>query len=313
MSGFFYAFLLTITFFPLPSHSKSTLITSMKFLSVVILILVSFQAKAGGPWVLGKKKGYFQLQTTLPIGMYNRLFHRQGKSKDIYLHRGVIDTHYQAYLEYGLSDKLTLITTLPFKYVSTADDLNDASKVDFSEPLESGSLFAMANATIGLKYELFNKKWVGAVSTKLEMNTSTVDESTGLATGYDANALSAFFHLGRGFNASTYGFIEIGGTTRGNDFSDEYQVIVEYGQKLGEIWSAVVLDYKRSLRNGNRLTPNLDQTGLYPNNQEYFAWGFKFAKDLNEKTGINVSSFGAFSGHNVAHLASVNIGLYKKW
>ena len=110
-----------------------------------------------------------------------------------------------------------------------------------------------------------------------------------------------------------YFFLEAGGTKRGNNFSDEVQVITEYGKKVKAIWTAVVLDYKKSLRNGSRQTPNLDQTGLYPNNQEYFAFGLKLAKDLENGNGINFSTFGAFSGHKVAHLASVNLGWYKKW
>lgn len=279
----------------------------------IFLIMVFSEATAGGPWVLGKKKAYFQLQTTLPLGSYARLFHRDGIEKDIYLNRKVIDSHFQAYLEYGLTDKLTLISTLPFKYVATSDELESNRKIEFNEQLESGSLAALANASIGLKHQLFNGKWIGAISAKYEFNSSSQDLEKGLSTGFQAGAISSFIHIGRSFPKDTYFFIETGGTMRGNDYSDEVEVITELGKKIKSVWTALVLDYKKSLRNGSRVNPLLDQTGLYTNNQEFFAFGVKIAKDLNNNNGINFSTFGAFSGHKVAHLATVNIGWYKKW
>ena len=282
----------------------------------IILLLMFFgvqQVYAGGPWVVGKKKGFFQLQATIPIGLYSRLFHREGLEKDIYLHRGVTDTHFQAYLEYGLTDKLTLISQLPFKYVATSQKVNNLQRIEFEDILEAGSLAALGNASLGLKQELFNKKWVGAISARYEFNTSTTDLETGLATGYSAGAISSFFHVGKSLKKDSYFFVEIGGTKRGGNFSDEIQMIGEIGKQMGKVWTAVVLDYKRSLRNGDLVTAELNQTGLYTNNQEYFAFGGKIAKDLKNKNGINFSALGAFSGHSVAHLASVNIGWYKKW
>lgn len=281
---------------------------------LVLVVLLTFQESwAGGPWVVGKKKGYFQIQATIPLGSYSRLFHRQGLEKDIYLNRAVIDSHFQAYLEYGLTDKLTVVSTLPMKHVSTSDKVKTSGRIEFDEVLPSGSLTALANASLGLKHELFNKKWVGALSAKYEFNTSSHDLEKGLSTGFDAGAISSFLHIGKSLKGNAYFFVEMGGTKRGKDYSDEVQVITEVGKKVKSLWTGIVLDYKKSLRNGDRIDPTLDQTGLYPNNQEYFAFGGKIAKDLKNNNGINFSSFGAFSGHKVAHLASVNIGWYKKW
>lgn len=285
----------------------------MRKILFVLAVLSIIEAQAGGPWVLGKKKGYFQLQATLPIGSYSTLFHRDGLKRDIYLNRGVIDTHFQAYLEYGLTDKLTIISNLPFKYVATSDKLNSNSRIAFDEQLESGSLTALANPSVTLKHQLFNKKWVGAISAKYEFNASSQDLEKGLSTGYQAGAVSSFLHVGRSLEGNAYFFMEAGGTVRGNDYSDEIELITEIGKKMGGLWTAFVLDYKKSQRNGDRVNPFLDQTGLYTNNQEFFAFGAKLARDLKNNNGINFSTFGAFSGHKVAHLASVNVGWYKKW
>ena len=288
----------------------------MKGLTIIwfsVLMLAAYSSQAGGPWVLAKKKGFFQIQATIPIGSYSRLFHRDGIASDIHLHRGVTDTHLQAYLEYGLTNKLTIVTTLPFKYVETSSDLNSGGNSDFNEALNAGSLSGIGNASFALKHQVINKKWVGSVSAKYEFNSARTNLNKGLATGYQANALSSFVHLGKSFKGDAYFFTEMGGTIRENDYSDEWQVSTEVGKKVKTLWTAFVLDYKRSLRNGNKIDPSLDQTGLYTNNQEYFAFGFKVAKEFENGNGINLSSFGAFSGHNVAHLATVNIGWFKKW
>jgi len=64
-------------------------------------------------------------------------------------------------------------------------------------------------------------------------------------------------------------------------------------------WIAILLDARQSINNGSRndadpgLSNNL-QTGLYLNDQQYFAWAFKFSYNINKRLGINLYLGGGF-------------------
>ena len=281
----------------------------MKYSIYSIILLLSFlQVNAGGPWTNGKKKGFFQLQATIPLGTYNKLFIADGSLLE--LNRGVTDFHLQAYLEYGISDKLSFYGSLPYKFVSTNDELNPASTLPI---LPSGKLNGIGNIEMALKYKFLDKSFVSAFSIKAELNTASRDMEKGLATGYGANGIALYWHFGKGLNRF-YTFIEGGYTLKDHDYSDDIKLNFEVGYKaVDELWLALVLDIRKSMKNGSYEELNLIQTGLYPNNQEYFAFGFKTFYEFKNKTGISASSFGALSGNYAAYLATINIGIFRKW
>ena len=264
---------------------------------------------AGGPWTPGKKHGFFQLQTTFPIGAYNKLYINDGST--LKLNRGVTDVSIQVYLEYGLGEKISVVTALPYKFVSTNNDLNPDSGLPL---LPQGSLSGFGNYELALKYKFLDKSFVSAISIKAEFNTIKQNLDKGLATGFDASGYSLYWHIGKGFGSRFYSFFETGYTVRTNDYSNDLRFFLEAGYKpVNNLWLALVLDLKKSMGNGNYNDANLRQTGLYTNDQEFFAWGQKASYELKSKIGFSVSSFGAFSGNYVAHSVTLNIGIYKKW
>jgi len=282
----------------------------MKTYKLLILFFsFSISVFAGGPWTPGKKHGFLQIQTTFPAGPYNQLYISNGDNLE--LNRGVTDITIQAFLEYGISEKFSLVTALPYKFVSTNNDINLDSELPL---LPEGSLNGLGNYELTLKYQFLNKSFISAVSIKAEFNTGLQDLEKGLATGYDASGYSLYWHIGRSFESRFYSFFESGYTLRTNDFSDDYRLLLEAGYRSGNnFWMAVVFDFKQSTRNGNYDDLNLQQTGLYTNNQEYFAFGLKTSYELKNKMGFSASTYGAFSGNYVAYSATFNIGIYKKW
>ena len=276
-----------------------------------LLVVFSFSISvfAGGPWTPEKKHGFFQLQTTFPLGPYNRLFVNDGSTLE--LNRGVTDIQIQAFLEYGLGEKFSLVTALPYKFVSTNNELNPNSGLPL---LPQGSLSGLGNYELALKYKFFDKSFVSAVSIKAEFNTGLQDLEKGLATGFDASGYALYWHIGKSFGPRFYSFFETGYTLRTNNFSDYYRFFLEAGyQPVNNFWTALVFDLKKSLENGNYDDLNLRQTGLYANNQEFFAFGLKASYEFKNKIGLSASAFGAFSGNYVAHSTTFNIGIYKKW
>jgi hypothetical protein len=275
----------------------------------LIILLFPFSAIAGGPWTPGKKHGFLQIQTTFPAGPYKQLYVSNGDNLE--LNRGVTDISIQAFLEYGLSDKFSLVTALPYKIVSTNNDINLNSEFPL---LPEGKLSGFGNYEVALKYKFLDKSFISAFSVKAEFNTGSRDLEKGLATGYDASGYSLYWHIGKSFSSKFYSFFESGYSLRTNDFSDDYRLLLEAGyQPANKLWLALVFDLRQSLRNGNYDNTNLQQTGLYTNNQEFFAFGIKTSYELNNKFGFSASTYGAFSGNYVAYSATFNIGFFLKW
>ena len=278
-------------------------------LSLVLFFFCSILVFGGGPWTPGKKHGFVQLQATFPSGPYNQLFISDGSILE--LNRGVTDISIQAFLEYGISEKFSLVTALPYKFVGTNNNIN--LNADFPL-LPGGDLSGLGNYEMALKYKFLDKTFISAVSLKAGFNTSLQDLEKGLATGYDASGYGLWWHIGRSFGSKFYSFFESGYTFLTNDFSDDFRFMLEAGyQPINNLWLAVVFDKKQSMENGKYDDVNLKQTGLYTNNQEFFAFGLKSSYELKNKIGFSASTFGAFSGNYVAHSATFNIGIFKKW
>ncbi len=281
----------------------------MKYSILIFNLFIFSSILAGGPWLNKKKKGFFQIQSTFPSDGYSRLFLENGTES--ILKRPVLDYTVQAYLEYGISDKIDVISVLPYKYVATENSNNLPQDLN---TLDAGSLSGLGNFKLGFKHRLLDKKTKMAASIQSSFNTVNKDLQKGLVTGYQTNSIGTYFHIGRSFNSNLYSFIDAGYNLVSNNFSDYLDVHYEIGYQIKpSLWTAFTLDLRESLKNGDYINNNLRQTALYTNNQEYFAFGIKASYELKNKTGFNVASFGAFSGNYVAKISTFSIGIYKKW
>jgi hypothetical protein len=277
----------------------------MRFTILILIYIFSNSVFAGGPWLNKKKEGFFQLQSTFPGGAYNRLFLENGK--ELELNTSVLDYTIQAYLEYGITDKLNLISTLPFKYVSTS------SKSSLNL-LPDGNLSGLGNYKLGVKYRISDKNLKIATSVQSSLKTISKDLDKGLITGYDANTVGAYFHIGKGFSQNIYSFLDVGINIMSNNFNDYLDIHYELGYQIKpSLWTAFTLDLRESITNESYIVENLRQTALYTNNQEYFAFGFKGSYEFKNKIGFTAATFGAFSGNYVAKISTFSVGIYKKW
>jgi hypothetical protein len=277
----------------------------MRYLLLVLVLLFLSSSYAGGPWLNKKKSGFLQVQSTFPGGAYNRLFLENNLESS--LNRPVLDYTLQAYIEYGLTDKLDIISTLPYKFVST----RPASD---STELPKGNLNGLGNYKFGIKYRLSDNDLKIATSLQSNFNTINKDLEKGLTTGYDANTIGLYLHIGKGFNENLYSFIDLGINTMSNNFSDYIDIHYELGYQIKPaFWAAFTLDLRETFKGGDYVNENLRQTGLYTNNQEYFAYGVKTSFELNNKIGFTAATFGAFSGNYVAKISTFSLGIYKKW
>lgn len=282
-------------------------------LRILVLLLLStsaYFAKAGGPWLSGKGHGFVQFQTVLPAYQYSGLL--MSHLRDVQgVNRYTYNADFGVYAEYGITKKLDLITTLPFKYVKTGEVTDQRY---FDNLLDEGSLAGFSNYHLALKYGLVDSKVKVAVSLQTRWNTGKLDLDKGLATGYDANSFGIMAHIGRGSDKH-YGFLELGYNVFTNGFSHMMDLNIEHGWKVKEAWFvAASLSGRFGLNNGDYNEPTLAQTGLYPNNQQWAAISLKASRDFKNGWGVNgalplVPIYFKYVGFN----GSISLGVFKKF
>ncbi len=279
-----------------------------------VFTYTSISVEAQSPWLHKKKDGYIQVQGILPVYQYSSTLNGFFLGDEQAVNRKTFNSDYSIYLEYGISDNLNLISVLPFKYVSTGALTSAESELPFDNVLEKSSLSGMGNYRFALKYGLGGKKANFAISVDTRWNTISQELEKGLSTGIDANAFGLVLHVGRS-NSKHYGFAAIGFYKYTNNYSDVIEINVEHGWKLKERWNvALSLDGRFSLSNGSYFNENLDQTGLYPNDQEWLAISAKAAYELKNNLGINAAfPLIPIYFNRVGFNGTFAMGLYKKF
>ncbi len=277
-----------------------------RIILLLTLIITTSSIQAQSAWTKKKGEGFSQLSFS-SIANYNSQF----GNPDYNTERTITDNTIQLYTEYGLTDKTTLIASLPFKRLKTGD-LTSANGAVFTE---SGSNNALGNIELGLKHQLYNKKWVISGQFNIEANTGNYDTKTGLRTGYNTWTLTPTLNMGRGFK-NFYVQAFTGFNVRFNNYSSNFKIGGEAGYKVfNRLWIVAYLDVVNSFNNQDNTNLPLENvlTGTYVNNQEFTAYGLKGLLEITQKIGVTASFGGAFSGNNVAKRAAVNFGVYTKF
>ncbi len=289
---------------------------SISHITVFISCFLPMAVVAQGPWSQEKNTGFVQLQTTLQAqGTYDGLI-LTGTSPtetETNINREVANSDLGIYATYGLTDKFTLITHLPFKYVATQEQTDSLYSPTL---LEEGSLYGLSNVLFGVKYGLLDKKLKVAVSIQTSWRTGTENLEKGLATGYLSNSFGLFGHAGGSLSSRWYTFIDFGYNISTNDYSDFILANFELGFKASNaknLWLVLNTNFRESMENGDFFNENLLQTGLYPNDQEWRGYGIKALYEMNNQIGFTLGTAGAFSANYVGFAGPLTFGIFKKW
>ncbi len=270
-----------------------------------ITILFSISLMAQGPWTQKKGKFYTQFSYSTISG-YSELF----GDPDYSTEHETTDRTYQLFTEYGISDKTTLIVSLPIKSIQTTNLILTGNIIPLTI---SGSKTALGNLQVGIKHNFSNRDWIVSGQLSVEANTGSFDQTTGIRTGYDAWTFTPLLLAGKGYGRSyLQGFV--GFDIRTNGYSSNFKVGGEYGRKIGKsIWLIGFLDISKSFKNGDvLLEPQNLVTGLYVNDQEFGAFGIKAIGEITNNFGVNAGFGGAFFGNNVAKQVALTFGVYQK-
>jgi len=274
-----------------------------RYLLLFVFITTS-NSFAQSAWTKKKGEVYVQLAFNT-ISNYNEIF---GKP-DYQTEREITDNTLQLFGEYGITNKTTLIISVPLKLITT-DDLTTNNNSPFTTAESKTSL---GNIEIGLKHRFYNAKWIIAWQMNIEARTSSFYKASGIQTGYDAWAFTPTLNASRSYK-SYYVQAFMGLNIKTHDYSSNLKIGGEIGSKLKDkIWLIAYLDVIKSFNNGDIELPQSNYlTALYINDQEYGGFGLKAIVDFSKTFGATANFGGAFFGNNVAKQVALNIGLYYK-
>jgi len=277
----------------------------MRQLLYVPFYLFSVALFSQGAWTKSKNEAYVQI-SYYNIAGYTDVF----GSPDYRTNREITDNTIQLFGEYGVSDKTTLVLSLPLKMIEASELVQS-----FGEQITSeGSETTLGNLTIGIKRKLYDSKWIISGQFNVEANTSQYFPESGIRSGYDTWSLAPRLNIGRSF-----GSFFVQGTTgvdiRFNDYSSNFKFGAEFGAKpVKSLWLIAFLDISTSFKNGTIVLPEGNRsTALYVNDQEYAAFGAKSIIEITEKIGFLASYATAITGNNVPKKAVFGVGLYHKF
>lgn len=285
------------------------LTSTLKLIVIWILVFMISDNSFGQAWTRKKGGGYAQLGFSNISA--NSLYSNTGGIDEIDLNREVTDHTLQLYGEYGLSDKLTLSTSIPLKIVETSDEVLDGA---FPNLLESGSLTSLGNISVAAIYGLpQTKNWVATAKLRVDLNTADYDEATGLRTGYDAWGFAPSLNGGYG-SKNFFATTEIGVNLRTNSYSHQFFANFQAGANYNQrIFLIAGLEFLQSFENGDFNDGNGFQTGLYVNDLEFTAFTIKLGGYPIKNLGIWLASGGGVDGNFVARGRALSISVSYQW
>lgn len=264
----------------------------------IILLLVTSISMAQSPWTKEKGKSYVQLGvTSLNYDTY------QFDGNRINSDNTISDITVQAYGEYGITNKLEAQVVLPYKVVSSTSKITNSSE----------NLAGFGNATFGLKYKIYDKKWKVSTGISFSANSIKIDENIGLSTGFNASTILPYVSLGSS-NKKLYYYGSIGYGYMNNNYSDYVKATFEVGYEVIPKGHLIfILDTRNILSKESAFTNDNAQWASYLDRQTYNAIGLKanyeFKKD---KFGANLAIIGATGINNAPLAPTLNLGLYTK-
>lgn len=279
---------------------------------LMLLLLVSTNSFSQSPWVRDKGAGYAQIGYS-SISNYSSLYDKSASSGATSLERFISDRTVNAYGEFGLTPKWTIISSIPVKFLNSGER---TPTPEIANPINSkGNLIGLGNVELGAKYGFYQKNIVASAQLKVAANTTAYNVNTGLRTGIPAWSIEPMISVGKGGdNYFVFGYGGLGFRT--NNFSHYGRLGIEGGVDINKrFWLIAFVDAVFSFRNGTvAASPANLQTGLYLNNQEFIAFGPKFIYEaIKEQLGFTLSLGGGVSNNLVPQKGSFSFGVYYKW
>lgn len=284
----------------------------INIIPTLMLVMLSLTAIAGGGWPQKKGQGYVKLSEWWVIS--NQHFTDSGQI-DPNVTSGIFNT--SLYLEYGITNKLTVTAYVPFYARAYNNNLVSATSGEVLVPGEAINSFG--DTDLGFTY--------GLTSGKINTSASII---FGIPLGIDDGGTQNNLQTGDGefnqilkvdaglgyqlFGKNAYANAYVGYNNRTQGFSDEFRFGIESGVNLfnDKLLALVRIFGVRSMRNGEGAVGE-NSTSIFANNTQHISYSPELNYSINKNWGLSVSMAGAFSGQLIFASPSYSVGVFAKF
>ncbi len=271
------------------------------------IMLLSGVSLAQSPWNKKKGEGFVKLAETIIVS--DQFYGPDGKIQPITTTGVYISSIYG---EYGLSDKITAFIYFPFFFRNT---LNEQQLANSGATIPGDESNSIGDTNIGISYGLKQDgpivmsaslmlglpvgETAGGNTQLLQSGDGEFNQLLKVNIGYSFYPTPVYLIGGAGFNNRT------------NNFSDELHLNGEVGLTIKSSINIAFKIYSlSSLDNGDAAA---DQTGIFSNNTEYFAYGPELSYTHHETFGVSITYQSALSGQNILANPSYSFGIHYKF
>lgn len=210
-------------------------------LTACICTFLSFSQCLAGAWTIQKGKLYDRFAFNYYFA--DEEFDRDGDRTDFALNGEFRDMNLSNYIEYGLSNSVTLINSLYYKSIKKEDDFKEIKT------------YGIGDIDLGMKVKVSEGSW-GVVSTQAMVKIpETYDKDDELPLGNGQYDVELRLLYGRSLWPHIPGYcnFEIAYRWRFDDPSDELRYLAEFGMDFSKnFYGRIKLDGILSMDNGSQ-------------------------------------------------------------
>jgi hypothetical protein len=266
--------------------------------SVMAGILALFSAGAcfAGAWTQQKGKLYDRL--SLNYYFADDEFNERSRITDFAANGEYWDLNLGNYIEYGLTDRITLINSLYLKHIHKEDDF------------QKTNTYGIGDIDLAAKFKLSEGRW-GVLSTQaLVKIPETYDKDARLPLGNGQYDVELRLLYGKSLWPYIPGYcnFELGYRWRFDDPSDEFRYLAEFGMDITKsLYGRIKLDAILSMNNGSKfdISGNPTATNNFNLGKLDMTVGYKILK----RWGLEVEYTPEIYGKNTAAGATYSLAL----
>ena len=283
---------------------------TLKKIIPLVAVICFFTTNAFAQWTQKTGNGYYKLSAWY---LEADSHYTDTGETDPNTTRGQFSVNF--YGEYGLSDKIDIITYIPF-FSRTFE--NDVISGTTGQKLSEGeALNGIGDIDLGIKYGILQGEsyaWSASLILGLPTGESAGGSNGSFQTGDGEfnqlirTALGLSFSLG---NLPAYAKTYVGFNNRTNNFSDEFRTGLEVGANTfnKKLWIIGKTDVLKSFKNGSLSAQN-SQGSIFANNIEFVSLSIETAYYITEKLGVSLSYSNAVSGRLIYANPSFSGGFF---
>lgn len=266
------------------------------FLLAVTLMAVSAGTAYAGAWTMAKGKLYDRL--ALNYYYADKEFIGNGDHQSLAYQGNFRDINLNNYLEYGITDEITLTNSFYYKYLRKHDD---------TVKMET---YGAGDIDLGIKTKCYDGK-AGVLSLQaLAKIPAAYDENDPLPIGNGQYDFEARLLYGRSLYPLLPGYfnVEVGYRWRFEDPSDEFRYLAEFGTDFTQdLYGRIKLDGITSMDNGRHMDTagNPTTTNNFDIGKLDLALGYRISRSW----GLEFGYAPAIYGQNTAMGATCSVAV----